>query len=335
MINQQNTGAYISKLRKAKDWTQLDLANRLHVTHQAVSNWEKGESFPDVAVLPQLARIFGVTVDDLLNGGEHRAAGRVTTGTVVEELARGSAEEVARMVREDPEEGIEAVLQAAPLTKPSLMDRVINNLPGAPFRPEHIIDLAPFVSQEVLQSLLDGVSVDEIDRDGLASLAPFISAERLDPLLVKAAEDGKLDMDTVASVAPFAHRKTLRSLVQQYSEGKVIDWDVLHSLAPFVDPETLSGLIRRLPEGNVPAEELGGLAPFVDKETLNQLVDRVEDGEELRNLIGEVAPFIGSHGLSRLIDRIGADLDPQVIVDIAPFIDRRRLEEFIRRSAGR
>ncbi len=335
MINQQNTGAYISKLRKARDWTQLELANRLHVTHQAVSNWEKGDSFPDVIVLPQLARLFGVTVDDLLNGGEHHSAGRVTPGNVVEELARGSAEGVARMVREDPEEGLDAVMQAAPLAKPSVMDQVIHNLPGAFFSLEQIIDLAPFVSQEILQTLLQGVSFDAVCGDDLSSLAPFVSSESLEPLLARAEENGGLDMDTLASCAPFIKKGTLLRLVLQVSEWKVVEWDHLSSLAPFVDRETLSELIHRLPEGNVPASEIDEIAPFVSKDLLNQLVDRIEELDELKNILEDVAPFLGSENLGRLIDRIGADLDPQTIVDIAPFIDRRLLEQYIRRSAGR
>jgi transcriptional regulator with XRE-family HTH domain len=75
MIDSRITGAYISRLRRDKDWTQLDLADQLNVTHQAVSRWEKGDSFPDIAVLARMAALFGISVDDLLNGGP-TAAGR-------------------------------------------------------------------------------------------------------------------------------------------------------------------------------------------------------------------------------------------------------------------
>ena len=58
MVDPRATGAYISRLRRARDWTQLQLAEKLSVTHQAVSRWETGESFPDVVVLYNLARLF-------------------------------------------------------------------------------------------------------------------------------------------------------------------------------------------------------------------------------------------------------------------------------------
>lgn len=56
----------ITELRKAVPLTQAELAERLNYSDKAVSKWERGESIPDVAVLKQIADMFGVTVDYLL-----------------------------------------------------------------------------------------------------------------------------------------------------------------------------------------------------------------------------------------------------------------------------
>ena len=58
-------GEKINGLRKAQGMTQDALAEQLGVTAQAVSKWERDESMPDVALLPPLARTFGVTIDSL------------------------------------------------------------------------------------------------------------------------------------------------------------------------------------------------------------------------------------------------------------------------------
>lgn len=55
----------LSALRKKNHLTQEQLADRLGLTFQAVSKWENGLSCPDISLLPELAGIFGVTVDDL------------------------------------------------------------------------------------------------------------------------------------------------------------------------------------------------------------------------------------------------------------------------------
>lgn len=56
----------ITELRKASQLTQLELAERLNYSDKAISKWERAESIPDVVVLKQIADIFGVTVDYLL-----------------------------------------------------------------------------------------------------------------------------------------------------------------------------------------------------------------------------------------------------------------------------
>ena len=59
-------GKNIALFRKQKNMTQEELASVLHVSPQAVSKWENGLSCPDIALLPQLAAVFGVSVDFLL-----------------------------------------------------------------------------------------------------------------------------------------------------------------------------------------------------------------------------------------------------------------------------
>lgn len=62
---QENIGANIARLRREHNMKQDELAEMLDVTPQAVSKWENGASMPDISLLPKLANIFGVTIDDL------------------------------------------------------------------------------------------------------------------------------------------------------------------------------------------------------------------------------------------------------------------------------
>ena len=52
-------GQRIAELRKNKGLTQAELADRIGVSHQAVSQWERSETLPDILTLPALAEIFG------------------------------------------------------------------------------------------------------------------------------------------------------------------------------------------------------------------------------------------------------------------------------------
>ena len=65
-MQQQTLGAMIASLRKARQMTQLELAEQLGVTDKAVSKWERNLSCPDIAILPRLADILGVSVEELV-----------------------------------------------------------------------------------------------------------------------------------------------------------------------------------------------------------------------------------------------------------------------------
>ncbi|MBR6562331.1 MAG: helix-turn-helix domain-containing protein [Clostridia bacterium] len=60
----------IKKLREQKGVTQGELAEKLSVTPQSVSRWEKGQAMPDIEKLPQIACYFGVTIDFLMGTAE-------------------------------------------------------------------------------------------------------------------------------------------------------------------------------------------------------------------------------------------------------------------------
>jgi transcriptional regulator with XRE-family HTH domain len=56
----------LRKLRKGKDLTQEEAAEILNVSPQSVSKWERGETLPDITLLPSLANLYKVTVDTLI-----------------------------------------------------------------------------------------------------------------------------------------------------------------------------------------------------------------------------------------------------------------------------
>ena len=64
----ETLGLRIGVLRRQKGLKQDEIAEMLNVTPQAVSKWENDQTCPDISLLPQLANMLGVTVDELLTG---------------------------------------------------------------------------------------------------------------------------------------------------------------------------------------------------------------------------------------------------------------------------
>jgi len=90
----------ISRLRLGKGLTQLELAESLQYTDRAISKWEKGESLPDICVLVEICKLFGVSLDYLVTEHEENdfpwehsddEEKRVEAARLAEENARKNA----------------------------------------------------------------------------------------------------------------------------------------------------------------------------------------------------------------------------------------------------
>ena len=62
----------IKRLRKENNLTQEEMAKKLNVTRQAISNWENNRNLPDFEMIILIAETFGVSLDELILGDKNR-----------------------------------------------------------------------------------------------------------------------------------------------------------------------------------------------------------------------------------------------------------------------
>ena len=67
-MNQEKIGKFISKCRKDKKMTQIELAEKLGVTDKSIGNWENGRNMPDLSLFKPLCDELDITINDLLSG---------------------------------------------------------------------------------------------------------------------------------------------------------------------------------------------------------------------------------------------------------------------------
>lgn len=72
-MDQKRIGAFIARCRKEKNLTQMQLAELLGITNQAVSKWENGRGMPDMSLLQPLCDVLGISLNELFSG-EHISA---------------------------------------------------------------------------------------------------------------------------------------------------------------------------------------------------------------------------------------------------------------------
>ncbi len=131
MFDVKKFGGYLCRLRKKADMTQMELADRLNVTRQAISRYEHGESFPDVSILVIIADIFHVALDQLINSGTPTQG----ESMILESTARGKQPEVPEHIEDD----------LAPYLKPSMLSKLSAQLA------KQNIDISNIVSLRAIQ----------------------------------------------------------------------------------------------------------------------------------------------------------------------------------------
>ncbi len=151
-MNIEKVGEQIYLLRKSKGITQSELGERVGVSFQAVSKWERGETLPDVAVLPDLAKVLETTVDYILTGGEKMVdyKGKISVSDMRAglECIRKSGEYL----------GNEHIIYRAAIK--GINDELNTDIEKA-FSDDYIFEA--FLAEAVIQNLIQGMYVDVSD----------------------------------------------------------------------------------------------------------------------------------------------------------------------------
>ena len=184
-------GGYLSRLRKSADMTQSYLAEKLLVTRQAVSGYERGDSFPDVSILVLIADIFGVSLDVLINSGEPTRGEALILGAA----AAGDGSVVA--------ESVEDIINLAPLLKPSALGRLAAGLSKQGIDISSVVDLAEYLNDDSVASLLKDADFETVSDALLEKLIPLLD-ERAKGMVFGKILDGEMDWHLIKTLIPYA-----------------------------------------------------------------------------------------------------------------------------------
>ena len=247
MFDTVTIGRKIAELRKAHNMTQFELADALGISFQAVSNWERGASMPDISKLPELAEIFGVTIDEVL-GKNNPAIMQLAHGETIDTRAATPEEiEVAAMIAKPSQlektvaDNFDSLTDAAAsASSPESEDKT----PGENGEKSESHDygvlkvLLPYLNDSDVARLarealakgksigiflpfMDEKSVDELAQsafekggiDAITSYLPFMSDDKVDGMLAIAAQRG----DSIAYLLPFASDSAVDACADEYA----------------------------------------------------------------------------------------------------------------------
>ncbi len=279
MFDTVQIGKRIAKMRKEKNLTQMALADEVGTSFQAVSNWERGLSMPDVSKLPQLAALLGTTVDALLGGG---GAARL-----VSEAAAGNAEAYARTEKIPVEDVVPAVPLLAPDQAGAVVEQVAERA-DSELDFSALISLAPFLSDAQLASLAVRIA-GKATVGQLAGLAPFLNEDTLGRMVEKCLAD-KVSVGELAGLAPFLSDDTLEGIAQR-SLADGVSLGELAAIAPFMQGDALDALVLRAADGGADMGSVAALAPFLSSEGIGKLVEKLLTQKNTA-VLRSIAPFV-------------------------------------------
>lgn len=148
----EKVGEQIAVLRKGKGLTQSELGERVGVSFQAVSKWERGETLPDITILPDLAKILETTVDYILLGSEKiiEYKGRFTITDIKKGLSclKNSGEYL----------GTENIIYRAAIKG---VNRELNTDIEEAFTNDYAFEA--FLAEAIIQNLISGLYIDISD----------------------------------------------------------------------------------------------------------------------------------------------------------------------------
>ena len=302
MFNMKNIGFKISELRKKNNMTQMELADKMNISFQAVSNWERGNSMPDISKLPELAKIFGVSVDEIIG----------TKSPLLDSIVNG------RMEKYIADNGLtkDEIKEIAPIIKPSQAKHIFENIKDA-VDIKGIEDLLPFLKL----AEMFGDSVDE--SIGKSSPVPDGTGNgRMNEDSENAKDAG--DIRELEDLLPFLDQETIDDIARKFiAEGKSID-----DIAMFVSSDIVNELAVAAYETKG-MDAIEDIAPFVSRDVLKQIAEKEYVKIGLHNFEA-VAPFLDGGYLSQLAKQAVEKDGIKAISPIAPFLDRQMLTEFVK-----
>lgn len=271
MFNMTKIGKKLCSLRKEHNMTQVELADQLGISYQAVSNWERGNSMPDISKLPELAAIFDISVDELI-GEKSVLIEAAVNNELVECIAKNeiSGEELDNTL---------------PLLKPSQVETIIkeSDLLSSQRHQIHISALLPYLDESDVQKLAfkaleEGQSIKKY--------LPFMNAKDVMALADKAFEKG----DSVKAFLPFIDKDHIRRLADKTLEKG----ESVKAFLPFLDHGYVSILASKTFEKG---ESVKAFLPFLDQDDVSRFAAKtLETGGSINAFL----PFMSSHVIRSL-----------------------------------
>lgn len=304
-FNMDQIGRRISNLRREQNMTQMELADKLGISFQAVSNWERGNTMPDISKLPELAEIFHVTTDELL--GE-------ASGELVRSAAKGEMEQYMEVNSVSVEEFVQVASLLSPVQAEAGFEKLTEQ--KTQLKLSDIEDIVPFLGSDMVDELALKY-MDSPEGDGLEDIARFASGPVMEQIAEKLVAEGK----SIEDIARYLSKECVNRLARSYM--KAANWGHLEDIARFLDRGVLEEIADRLAETGQYGK-LEDFLRFLAPETVDRLARKAYEEKGL-GTVEDFMKFLSVETRQEIARKECGKNGLRHMEDIARFLDKEFL----------
>ena len=209
MFSMEEIGRKILSLRKSRNMTQVNLADKLGITYQAVSSWERGNSMPDIEKLPEIAKLFEISIDELI--GESKVV------TMMLNTSKQEPENFEELTEED-------ITEVLPILKPDQITEVVNGVNKSALK--DINRFLPFMEPEDVKEF---AWKNFNAGNSICGYLPFLDPEDIIEFAEEAVNTGK----SIGGYLPFLDPEDIK----EFAAIEVSAGNDIRGYLPFLSPE--------------------------------------------------------------------------------------------------
>ena len=308
MFDVKMVAAKLREARIKKNMTQNNLADELGISFQAVSNWERGNSLPDISKYEDLCQILDIdleyllgistdtqTVSKLLDRRKKEISVPITIKEIAPVIPLVPPNELKEVV-EDSIDKADITIGEFSMMAPFLDEETINKLSEniAATNISELTSIAPFISQHHLDKMSENITATSISE--LTNIAPFVSQHCLDKMSENIAAT---NISELTSIAPFVSQPHLDKMCECINPSKTSE---LLQIAPFLSPTVFANLVLKTQNYiKISFHELLEITPFLETQALEQIIENVEIGEKDTDRLLDIAPFLSNEAFGKLV----------------------------------
>ena len=256
MFDVEKISKIIKEKRIEKNMTQLALADYMGVSYQAVSNWERGNSMPDISKLEDLCSVLDITVEELL-GMESRAA-----------------KTVEKIISDSDEVSVEEIAEVAPILPPStIREKVEKKKEKINF--DELSGIIEYLDSDSVGELISGLikTGEELSGiyEGIFDIIEFVPESCLCEIIEKTEAE---NLGFLADCIEDFGTKELDLFAKKCLEKDC--FDIISDNAEFFGTETLSAIVNDRIEKN----KISDLCEMIEELSESEVIKIIEKADE-------------------------------------------------------